>query len=226
MLISRKHGIISEERASSHFSLCDLTNGDGVFYISKSGSNLQHSIIKEETSTNGHQLPILSLKQLDLPGGLDRSPSAHSQHNPNTSCHLDIPITSGVSFVAGCVEFSLIALPLEELLRVRMFSAASSGNLPKLKSAINSVGPFQAASTVSQCSHSEATQPPGDIDINSEYCSPSHGDESYFDRYQKRSSVAPPSCISPSHKLLLHIAIGNRDIEMTAFLLEKGADVS
>ncbi len=191
---------------------------------------MQHCTIKEETSANDHQLPILSPKQPDLPGGLDQSSPAHSQHDPNTSYHLDIPITSGVSFVAGCVEFTLTALPLEDLLSVRMFSATSSGNLPKLKSVINSVDPFQAAGTVSQggqySGQSEAIQPLGDTDINSEYCSPSHGDESSFDRYQKCSSVTPPSCISTSHKLLLHIAIGNRDIEITTFLLEKGANVS
>ena len=170
---------------------------------------MQYSTIKEETSASDHQLPILSPKQSvdeNLPGGLDQSSFAVSQRDPKISCHLDIPVTNGVSFVAGCLEFSLTALPLEELLRDRMFSAASSGNLPKLKSVINSVGPFR--------------------DINLEYSSPSYGDESYFDRYQKHFSVAPPSCISSTHKLLLHIAIGNRDIEMITFLLEKGADVS
>lgn len=215
----------SEEKASSHFSLCDLTNGRGVFYISRSGANLQHSTIKEETSADDHQL-----LSPDLPGGLDHSSHAHTQHDPNIPCNLDIPVTNGVSFVAGRLEFSLTALPLDELLRVRMFSAASSGDLPKLKSVIDSVGPFQAVGTASQHSRhsspSEATQALGDIDINSEYSSPFCGDESYFDSYQKHFSVAPPSCISPSHKLLLHIAIGNRDIEMITYLLEKGADVS
>ena len=194
---------------------------------------MQYSTIKEETTASDHQLPILSPKQSvdeNLPGGLDQSSSAVSQHDPKTSCHLDIPVTNGVSFVAGCLEFSLTALPLEELLRDRMFSAASSGNLPKLKSVINSVGPFQAVGTASQRSQystpPEATQIQRDIDINSEYSSPSYGDESYFDRYQKHFSVAPPACISTTHKLLLHIAIGNRDIEMTTFLLENGADVS
>ena len=217
----------SEDRASSHFSLCDLTNGHGVFYISKVGSNLQYSTIKEETSASDHQLPMLSPNQADLPGGLDQSSPAHSKHHP---CHLDVPVTSGVSFVAGCLEFSLTALPMEELLRVRMFSAASNGDLPKLKSVINSVGPFRPVTTSSQHSQcstpSKAIQGQGDIDINSEYSNPSCGDESYFDRYQKHYSVALPSCISPCHKLLLHVATGNRDIEMTTFLLEKGADVS
>lgn len=220
----------SDERVSSHFSLCDLTNGHGVFYISKTRTNLQYSTIDEES---GHQLSILSPKQSideSLPGELYQSASIDYQHDPEISCHLDMPVTSGVSFVAGHLEFCLTALPLEDLLRLRMFSAASSDNLPKLKSVIKSMGPLYAVDTVSQ--NSQYSTPPevmqiqGDIDINSEYSSPSYGDESYFDRYQKHSSVTPPSCISPSHKLLLHIAIGNRDIEMTTFLLEKGADVS
>ena len=224
------HVGISDERASSHFSICDLTNGRGVFYISKSGNNLQYSTIKEES---GHQLPILSPKQSvgeSLPEGLDHSASIDCQQDPKISCHIDLPVTSGVSFVAGHLEFCLTALPLEELLRLRMFAAASNGDLPKLKSVINSVGPLHAVGMVSQHSQystpSEAMQTQRDIDINSEYSSPSYGDESYFDRYQKHSTVTPPLCICPSHKLLLHVAIGNRDIEMTTFLLEKGADVS
>ena len=82
----------------------------------------------------------------------------------------------------------------------------------------------------------------GSLDINSEYSSPSYGDESYFDQMYtgRRSSTrminpAPHSPSSPNdlttnqfrpHKLLLHVAIGIGDIEMVKLLLEKGADVS
>ena len=137
----------------------------------------------------------------------------------------DIRLIHGVSFVAGHLEFSVTALPFEQLSIVRMFSAACSGNLPKLKAIIES----------------EVTQ--GDVDINAEYFNPICPDESDFDRlhrFQKSSTLpiqlsVPPSPISTNdvstaqsqpQKLLLHVAVVNNDTNMVNYLLEKGADVS
>ena len=241
-LIRQECIFASSDRSSNSFVLHDLTNGQGVFYISRSGTNLQYSAIKEENLASSQQVSILSTRQSiveNLPGELDQSTctSTDYQCDPEVTCHF---ITNGVSFVAGRLEFSLTALPLEQLLKIQMFSAVRSGNLPKLKTIINSVVLHHDIETTSEHNQystlSEATPTQGDVDINSEYSSPSYSDESYFDHfYRCQRSLTHPSVTHPPHsscaisqpqKLLLHIAIGNKDIEMITFLLEKGADVN
>ena len=213
----------SDKRLGGHFLLRDLTNGHGVFYISKNGDLLHTSIQEEELhgdTQNGGSL-------------VD-----HDVSHKEALCPYDIPLRNGVSFVAGHFEFSLAALPANLLATIKMFSAARSGDLHKLIAIIESDS--QHNSSV-DCTQSEEMQQT--VNVNSEYCTPTYGDESLFERtYRARipsmqmlQRFVPPSPMSPPsiavadlqpHKLLLHIAIGNRDTAMVIYLLEKGADVS
>ena len=221
-LAPEKHNVgFADDRSEGYFLLRDLTNGSGVFYISRNGGSIQHSTIQEETSSDGLHIAHLSseaeqsLNEGFVVGGNQSAAVVLSSES-------DIRLIHGVSFVAGHLEFSVTALPFEKLSIVRMFSAACSGNLPKLKAIIESV----------------ATQ--RDVDINTEYFNPICPDESDFDRFhrfQKSSTQlsVPPSPISANdvstaqsqpQKLLLHVAVVNNDTCMVNYLLEKGADVS
>ena len=207
-----------DDRFEGYFVLRDLTNGSGVFYISRNGGSIHRSAIQEETSSNGLHVPHLSSEKSvneDFAVGGDQPATVVL---PSES---DIRLIHGISFVAGHLEFSITALPFDQLSIVRMFSAACSGNLPKLKA----------------ITESEVTQ--GDVDINAEYFNPICPNESVFDclhRFHKSSiqfSVPPPisandvsTAQSQSQKLLLHVAVVNNDTNMVNYLLEKGADVS
>lgn len=235
------------ERDCGYFLLRDLTHGRGVFYISKPESNRQYSVIHEEKSCNICEVPSLSSEHsINDDSSIGLSQSRVYRSGVGASSKFDTSLTNGVSFVAGHLEFCVAALPLEQLLTIRAFSAARSCNLPELKAAIEYAGPFHCSDGAESTQNSvvsEATQEC--VDINSEYSSPFYGDESHFERLHRlpRSSMqllqpsVPYSPISPinmhvstsqlqCHKLLLHIAIGNKDSEMVKFLLEKGADVS
>lgn len=222
-LTPEQHNIgFPEDRSEGYFLLRDLTNGSGVFYISRNGGSIQHSAIQEETSSDVLHIPHLSSEQSLNEGFAVGGNQPAAVVLPSES---DICLIHGISFVAGLLEFSVTALPFEQLSIVRMFSAACSGNLPKLKAIIES----------------EVTQ--GDVDINAEYFNPISPDESDFDRlhrFQKSLSQpiqlsVPSSSISANdvsiaqsqpQKLLLHIAVVNNDTNMVKYLLEKGADVS
>lgn len=201
-LTPQQHITGSDEKSQGYFLLRDLTNGSGVFYISRNGAGIQYSTIHEETSSDGQPSTDVVVRESD------------------------IPLICGVSFVAGHLEFCLAALPMEQLFTVRMFSAARSGNLSKLK-------------TITE--FAEVAQ--GDLDFNVEYSSPYYADDSDFDRLHRfrRTSTQVTQLSIPSspiytadvstaesqpQRLLLHIAIVNKDTEMVKFLLEKGADVS
>ena len=216
-----------------HFILRDLTctKGCGKVYISRSGVN--------QLSSDFHK-GKLSEASILFTDPINSSDTV----NEGVSTKFGQILTNGVTFVAGQLEFCLAALPLEQLLTIRAFAAARNGNLLQLKSVIESSDLHHFVSNCTQSSeHSEATAAVGvSVDINSEYSSPSYTEESYFNQMLRfRSSVdvmeqsVSPSPVSATtgatsdlrpHKLLLHLAIDNRDDEMVTYLLEKGADVS
>ena len=249
-LVRQEH-IKATDQPSGYFVLHDSTKGEGVFYINIESCDVQHSIILEQ--------PDPLDEQSTLPSGNDASASTPQE---DTSC-LDLespfctPLSHGVSFIAGQLEFSLIALPLSQVLTLRMFAAARRGDIEELKSIIDSsvaagvTSPHVVVTPtlnvdVNRYSTVSVVSEEG-LDVNVEYEAPSYGDDSVFSYShglgRRRSSgsavrlVVPVSPSSPGltahnlpqvhvmHKLLLHIAIQNRDVKMVKFLLEKRADV-
>ena len=231
--LKRQDRILSEN--PGHFVLYDHTQGDGVFYIS------QRSTILEDVT------------ELDTPTDTqsrDSSTDIMTDPSDKNAIHL----TSGVHFVAGHLEFSFTPLPLDLTFTLRMFVAANRGNLVELKSVLESsvnsevTLPHVFVTPTDDSQHHQYTTLPvpteQGVDVNVEYLKPSYGDDSMFSQFSNRrrssaqmlgslvpSSPLSPQMVSPStsqqpHKLVLHIAIEKRDLEMVKFLLDIGADVS
>ena len=161
------------------------------------------------------------------------------------------PVHSGVRFIAGRLEFSLTALPLELLYTLRMFAAAKRGELNELKSIIESSKSSDLAIPYVMISPSEKS--PSNrystisvvtnqgIDVNVEYQAPSYSDDAFFGQnfnprrsstYLMRglgmSSPLSPVCYGSHHgdsRLLFHIAIEQNNLEMVIYLLSEKADV-
>lgn len=163
-------------------------------------------------------------------------------------------LNHGIKFTAGLLEFTLTALPLNQLLLVRAFRAARNGELNQLKSIFEfsvTAGATLPPIVVTPAKHADRREhstlsimSEQGLDVNSKYQPPKYDDEpifSYGRLSRQRSSIpiqvpgVPDSPLSPvsqkeetkvSHHLLLHIAIEKKDVEMVKFLLGKGADVS
>lgn len=107
----------------------------------------------------------------------------------------------GIRFVAGKLEFSLTALPIELLYTLQLFAAAKKGDLNEVKHIIESsrssefVVPYVVVSPTenTNAKHFSTISVASNqgIDINTEYQAPTHSDEAFlcpsFNR--RRSSV-------------------------------------
>ena len=192
-----------------------------------------------EIESDGSSNPIESNQS---EGGTVQSQSGEAKQD--NALHL----THGIRFVTGQLEWSITALPLETLLTLKMFAAARKGNMEELRSILDSnkcsevsvpyvfVTLTDSAMLRSRYSVSMVTEQ--GLDVNVEYQPPSYAEDYFFNQLsiRRRSSAPlshPLSPLSPSSpssprtpaSLLLHIAIDNGDLEMTKYLLEKGADV-
>ena len=163
--------------------------------------------------------------------------------------------------MAGKLEFSLTAVPLELLYTLRVFAATRRGDLNELKNIVESskssdlIVPYIAVDSTNTNRYStiSVTSNQG-VDVNVEYLSPAYADDAFFGQSfnRRRSSVhmvrnvtilSPHSplgaCVgeagggvggcgmSPEdHRLLLHIAIENHNLEIVSYLLSQGANVS
>ncbi len=164
-----------------------------------------------------------------------------------------VQISHGVTFTAGQLEFTITALPLNQLLSIRAFTAAQKGDLPLLKLICDNCVPngvmsphivvTPAIDTDHHCYSTVTVMTEEGLNVNIEYQQPVYDDESIFSYSSGRRRTSelvqrlavPVSPMSPKpqikqerqpHRLLLHIAIENRDVAMVRFLLEKDADVS
>ncbi len=140
-----------------------------------------------------------------------------------------------MKFVAGKLEFALTALPIELLYTLRLFAAAREGNLSELAEIIET-------SKSAACLSNISVQSNLGVDVNVHYTPPSYFDDAFFgpNSNRRKSSIhvmrhlAGMSPLSPtfsgftycdSHRLLLHIAIDQENLEMVSYLLSENADV-
>jgi len=258
-----------------HFILEDLTGGCGVFYTTYNAAGLQHSTIleardaeeervrilspdssveieRDQLQLDGSSIPIESNQSEEAQGGVMQNQSEKGMiQNQSGEAKQEgtLRLTHGLRFVAGQLEWSITALPLETLLTLRMFAAARKGNLEELRSILDSnmcsevsvpyVFVTQADSAMSRSRYSVSMVTEQGLDVNVEYQPPTYSEDYFFNQLSMRrrssaplshplSPLSPSSSSSPHHppaRLLLHIAIYNGDLEMSKYLLEKGADV-
>ena len=153
----------------------------------------------------------------------------------------------GVCHGAAGVEHA--ALLLEKMLTLKMFATATKEDLDELQSILDSskctdvtvpcvfVTPIDSAAVFSHHSSVSMVTEQG-LDVNVEYQPPSYAEDYFFNQISiRRRSSAPvshplspsspssPSTPQPPARFMLHIAIENGDLEMSKYLLEKGADV-
>jgi ankyrin repeat protein len=211
-------GTKSTDGLSCHYELCDLTKGQGLFRVLPSTPTVpvHESACTNLTTTTG-------------------------QGSDNIS---GVRLSRGVQFQTGRLVWSLTALPGDQVLTIKMFSAAREGRLQDLCHFLDNaqcsdgpiplvfVTPPPAASEhrISQYKFSTLSiVTEKGIDVNSEYHPPNSDDSS---SYHPLSSVLSPSAVStgplphPSPYLLLHIAVVNKDLDMVLYLLDKGAEVN
>ena len=107
----------------------------------------------------------------------------------------------GVQFVTGQLEWSIMALPLEKMLTLKMFAAARKGDLDELRSILDSskctdvtvpcvfVTPIDSAAVFSHHSSVSMVTEQG-LDVNVEYQPPSYAEDHFFNQIsiRRRSS--------------------------------------
>ena len=237
-----------------HFVLEDLTGGSGVFCVTYNATSLQHSAMPEDTeeqrvvkvsSPAGDQSDQSIKSQSGGVTPLEVGGAQGEVEGEGSALHL----MHGVRFVTGQLEWSITALPLEKMLTLKMFAAARKGDLDELRSILDSskctdvtvpgvfVTPTDSAAVFSHHSSVSMVTEQG-LDVNVEYQPPSYAEDYFFNQISiRRRSSAPvshplspsspssPSTPQPPARFMLHIAIENGDLEMSKYLLEKGADV-
>ena len=119
---------------------------------------------------------------------------------PGQTC---FSVQHGMRFVAGRLEFSLTALPIELLYTLRMFAATKKGDLSELKSIVESsknqefVVPYvtisqqqQESSNANRFSTISVASSQG-VDVNVQYQPPSYMDDVFFGQnFNRRRSSA------------------------------------
>ncbi len=255
---------------SWYVSKCWLCHGCTCSFIHSAEE--VNSVITENqpkpTLVDGHF--VLSNNEIDdsffvQPGG--PSQTSILEHSQSVSDDEDISmsplatlnhaqsvrISHGVTFTAGQLEFTITALPLNQLRLIRAFTAARKGDLSLLKLIFDEsvsggiMSPhIMVTPTIDTDHHSYSTiavMTEEGLNVNIEYQLPVYDDESIFSYSSGRRRTSelvqrlavPVSPMSPMpqikqerqpHRLLLHVAIEKRDVAMVRFLLEKDADVS
>ena len=221
------------------FNLCDLTEGQGLFKILPTP-------LPGASQLTG--LPIFQMRvnqfDDDVVGSTLESVQSEDgtkQATDHTQSGFSIRLSHGIQFQTGRLVWSLTALPRNQVLTIKMFSAARDGQLKDLRNIIDSAQwadrpmphIFVTSPTSDQFQSSQyrfstiSIMTEDGIDVNTEYRPPT-SDESCL--YQNPSSALSPSPAAsvphPSPYLLLHIAVVNGDLDMVLYLLENGADVS
>ena len=213
------------------FDLCDLTEGQSVFKIlpmpmSATSPPTAHPTFQMRVDQFEDTRPASTVEHDQSEDGTTES----SQFGFRTR------LSHGIQFQTGRLVWSLTALPLDQVLTIKMFSAARERRLSDLRTilessqCINRPTPFVFVTPPPQYDFSTLSIMTEDgIDVNTEYRPPTSDDVHLS---QRPSSTLSPSSLSPvaplphlSPYLLLHIAVVNNDLDMVLYLLDKGADV-
>lgn len=233
--LTRQSQVSAAMSVNGHFVLSNLATGEGSFYLLP--ATPCNRILEQPEST------------------FEEDDSSVSAFLPNegSDSKLNVALDHGVRFVAGRLEFTITALPLSQLLTIRAFAAAMKGDLAQLKSVVefSTAAGVTSSHIVVTPTHDTkhnrystvtVTAEEG-FDPNVEYQPPVYDDEGAFSNGmgQRQLSVsiqriaATISPISPilteqglgvvTHRLLLHIAIERKDLDMVKYLLGIGADV-
>ena len=206
---SQEGGGVSEEGRASE-------EGGGTFSILSPRLSIESQVDQssEGTVTEKGFQPAVTVV-VDGPDQSDHSIQTQAAQSdaPTPS---PLPLSHGVRFQTGCVEWSLTALPRERVLTLKMFAAAQRGDLAELRAVLNFGSranltiPYVFVSTddtslqcppeptrFRYCSVSVPSEQ--EVDINVEYQAPSYGDDSYYNQVfsQRRASAHVPHPLSP-----------------------------
>ena len=189
--------------------------GGGTFSILSPRSSIESQIDQSNEGSvieNGfHGIAVV----VDSPDQSDQCIQTQAaQSDDPTQSHL--PLTHGVKFLTGRVEWALTALPRERVLTLKMFAAAQQGSLAELRAVLDSGSrdnvsiPYIFVSsdeTSLQCPQQQtrfrycSISVPNEqgLDINVEYQAPSYTDDSYYNQVfgQRRASTHVPHPLSP-----------------------------
>lgn len=132
-------------------------------------------------------------------------------------------LTHGQEFITGRVMWKVIALPSEVVFNLKLFAAARSKNLELLKEQIKLMEKTHRRSSSEERRFSVV-----------EYLQVARSDqrlqavltEGIDINIVDDDSNYHGSTGAPTAKMLLHVAIENKDQEMIRYLLDKGSDVS
>ena len=221
------------------FDLCDLTQGQGLF-------NILPTPLPGASQLTG--LPSFQMRvdqfDDDVVGSTlesDKSEDGIKQSTDHIQSGFGIRLSHGIQFQTGRLVWSLTALPRDQVLTIKMFSAARDGRLNDLQSIIDSAqcddrptphvfvtSPTSDLSQTSQYRFSTVSiMTDNGIDVNTEYRPPTSDDSCVYQHPSPTPSPSPAASVPhPSPYLLLHIAVVNGDLNMVLYLLERGADVS
>lgn len=219
------------------FDLCDLTEGQSLFKILPTP-------LPSAAPLNGLQMQVNQSTFTHEPVQSEDGTEQFCNATDHNQSGFSIRLSHGIQFQTGRLVWSLMALPQDQVLTIKVFCAARDGRLDDLRNIIDS----------SQCAVHPmpfifVTPPTADhslfhptqygfstlsivteegIDINTEYRPPT-SDDSFLHQYLSTALSPSSAAVPPRHPspyLLLHIAVVNNDLDMVLFLLDKGADVS
>lgn len=162
-----------------------------------------HTDSADDTISTDNAPPVDNAESTDDATSSDNADNATPTATSNEATAQLAPFVAqqGIRFVAGRLEFSLTALPLELLYTLRMFAATNRGDLSELKeiveSSVNSdlVVPYVIVSqpeisSTNRFSTISVTSNQG-VDVNAQYQPPAFSDDVFFSQNfnRRRSSL-------------------------------------
>lgn len=200
-----------------------------------------HFVIQDKRKDKEAGTLIIKEEELSLPAVAEED-----GRGTNIPAKCSVPLTRGTRFITGQLEWLLTALPPSLENTAKAFHLAKQQRLAELVLLLDSfeppVVPLPSVAIDGADVRKETLlfHPPvssiakDGVDINQPYLPPAYDDEKKIFETQVSRRLfhdgLPPSSPYPSLRhppqLLLHVAIGNRDLNMVKYLLDKGADVS
>lgn len=219
--LRRQSKLLNDSEVNGYFILSNMALGEGTLSVLPEVPS-SIAILERSESSDSEDISILGASQFDAA----------------LNTMQDLPINHGTKFTAGQLEFTLSALPLNQLLLIRAFRAARNGDLCQLKSIFDysvTVGttlPHVVITPATDSDHNRYSTvsviSEQGLDVNSEYQSPKYDDEPWhgLNRRHSSMSIQQSKRKKAPHRLLLHVAIETKKVGMVKFFLGKGADVS